>query len=80
MLRLSLDERMFIKCRGHRELVGTLHAFDQHMNLVLSDVEETHVTLETDAATGAEVEKVSKRTIDMLFVRGDVVIMMCHAK
>ena len=67
LVRLSLDERILVKCRGNKELRGKLHAFDQHLNLVLEDVEET-----TMAADGAP----SKRTMDMLFVRGDVVILV----
>ena len=38
LIRLSIDERIFVKCRGDRELRGKLHAFDQHLNLVLGDV------------------------------------------
>ena len=67
LVRLSLDERILVKCRGNKELRGKLHAFDQHLNLVLEDVEET-----TTGADGAA----NKRTMDMLFVRGDVVILV----
>jgi U6 snRNA-associated Sm-like protein LSm3 len=35
LIRLSIDERIFVKCRGDRELRGKLHAFDQHLNLIL---------------------------------------------
>ncbi|RKO87227.1 hypothetical protein BDK51DRAFT_12346, partial [Blyttiomyces helicus] len=41
LVRLSLDEKIYVKMRGDRELRGKLHAYDQHMNLVLGDVEET---------------------------------------
>lgn len=33
LIRLSIDERIYVKCKGDRELRGTLHAFDQHLNL-----------------------------------------------
>ena len=36
--RLSLDERIYVKMRNERELKGRLHAYDQHMNMVLGDV------------------------------------------
>lgn len=29
-----------MKCRGDREIRGRLHAYDQHLNMVLSEVEE----------------------------------------
>ncbi|CUS14425.1 unnamed protein product [Tuber aestivum] len=40
LVRLSLDEQVFVKLRGDRELRGRLHAYDSHCNLVLGDVEE----------------------------------------
>ena len=39
LIRLSLDEQVYVKMRGGRELKGRLHAYDQHLNLVLSNVE-----------------------------------------
>ncbi|KAI9667320.1 MAG: U4/U6-U5 snRNP complex subunit lsm3 [Bathelium mastoideum] len=41
LVRLSLDEVVFVKLRGDRELKGRLHAYDSHCNLVLGEVEET---------------------------------------
>lgn len=38
MVRLSLDERIYVKMRNERELRGRLHAYDQHLNMVLGDV------------------------------------------
>lgn len=62
LIRLSLSERVFVKLRGDRELTGVLHvcftrsftflsltnmqAYDGHMNLILSDVEETIMIVE----------------------------------
>ncbi|KAJ2219220.1 U4/U6-U5 snRNP complex subunit lsm3, partial [Coemansia sp. RSA 485] len=37
LVRLSLDERIYVKLRGDRELRGRLHAYDQHLNMVLGD-------------------------------------------
>ena len=76
LIRLSLDERVFVKCRGDRELRGRLHAFDQHLNMVLGDVEEVVTTHETDEETLEDIVRKSKRTIEMLFVRGDVIILV----
>ena len=71
LVRLSLDERILVKCRGNKELRGKLHAFDQHLNIVLEDVEETTTTTGADGAVAT-----TKRTMEMLFVRGDVVILV----
>eukprot|EP00041_Stephanoeca_diplocostata_P038136 m.1479506 g.1479506 ORF g.1479506 m.1479506 type:complete len:98 (-) comp25170_c0_seq1:9074-9367(-) len=76
LVRLSLDERVVVKMRGERELVGRLHAYDQHLNMVLGEVEETITTMEVDEETFEELIKTEKREIPMLFVRGDGVILV----
>lgn len=43
--------------------------------MVLGDAEETVTTVEIDEETYEEVYKTTKRTIPMLFVRGDGVIL-----
>ena len=88
-----------------------LQAFDEHLNMVLGDVEESHTTVDVDSETGESIVKVrktwglladvqwisvqnkpicptsvpctpvlckqtQKRSIEMLFVRGDVVVMV----
>ncbi|KAG5184809.1 hypothetical protein JKP88DRAFT_354359 [Tribonema minus] len=72
LIRLSLDERVYVKCRGDRELRGKLHAYDQHLNLVLGEVEETVTTVEIEEETEEELVTTSKRNVEMLFVRGDM--------
>ena len=76
LIRLSLDERIYVKMRNDRELRGRLHAYDQHLNMILGDVEETVTTLEIDEETYEEIYKQTKRNIAMLFVRGDGVILV----
>lgn len=64
LVRLSLDEVVFVKLRGDRELKGRLHvsqiarfeqstltmiqAYDSHCNLVLGDVEEIVYIVDED--------------------------------
>ncbi|KAG7154437.1 U6 snRNA-associated Sm-like protein LSm3-like [Homarus americanus] len=67
LIRLSLDERIYVKMRNERELRGRLHAYDQHLNMILGDV---------DDETFEEVYKTTRRNIPMLFVRGDGVILV----
>lgn len=76
LIRLSLDERIYVKMRNDRELRGRLHAYDQHLNMILGDVEETVTTVVIDDETYEEIYKTTKRTIPMLFVRGDGVILV----
>eukprot|EP00981_Chlorochromonas_danica_P008937 scaffold2352_cov153-Ochromonas_danica.AAC.18 len=63
LIRLSIDERIYVKCKGDRELRGKLHAFDQHLNMVLGEVEETVYTREVDEETEEELVKVSSQPL-----------------
>ncbi|TKA23195.1 putative U6 snRNA-associated Sm-like protein LSm3 [Salinomyces thailandicus] len=65
MVRLSLSEVVFVKLRGDRELQGRLHAYDNHCNLVLGEVEET-VYVVDDEEAGDEIRTVKKNS-EMLF-------------
>ena len=87
LIRLSLDEKIYVKLRGERELRGRLHvrpchsvqhaccapsvklmqptegtgplqAYDQHLNMILGEVEETITTVEVDDETYEEIIKV----------------------
>jgi len=66
-----------VKLRGDRELTGVLHAYDGHMNLILSDVEEIIMIVDvTETPEGQGTVNVAKRKMEMLFVRGDGVILV----
>ncbi|KAK8188978.1 GTP-binding protein AGP-1 [Phyllosticta capitalensis] len=75
LVRLCLDEVVFVKLRGDRELQGRLHAYDSHCNLVLGDVEETIYVVEEDENEEDIVRTVKKQS-EMLFVRGDSVVLI----
>jgi len=76
LIKLSLDEKIYVKLRGDRELRGVLHAYDQHLNMILGPVEETVTTVEIDDETYEEIVKTNKRNVPYLFVRGDGVILV----
>lgn len=76
LIKLSLDERVYVKMRNDREIRGRLHAYDQHLNMILSNVEETVTTSEVDEESFEEIYRQTKRTIPMLYVRGDSVILV----
>ncbi|KAI0985061.1 hypothetical protein GJ496_001261 [Pomphorhynchus laevis] len=76
LIRISLDEKIYVKMRNDRELRGRLHAYDQHLNMILSDVEETITTLIVDEESFEESYKKTKRDIQMLFIRGDGIILI----
>ena len=60
----------------HLNDIITLQAYDQHLNMVLGEVEETVTTTEIDPETEESSVKRSIRRVDMLFVRGDIVILV----
>ena len=74
LISLSLDEQVYVKIRNDREFLGRLCAYDQHLNMILGDVEETVTTIEIDEETYEEIYKSTKRNIPMLFVRGDGIV------
>ncbi|KAJ2855094.1 U4/U6-U5 snRNP complex subunit lsm3 [Coemansia erecta] len=76
LVKLSLDERIYVKLRGDRELRGRLHAYDQHLNMVLGDVEETTTIVDVDETTQSQSVHTVNRKVPMLFVRGDGVILV----
>ncbi|KAJ2696543.1 Sm-like protein lsm3b [Coemansia spiralis] len=76
LVRLSLDERIYVKLRGDRELRGRLHAYDQHLNMVLGDVEETISVVDIGDGAQAPTVRVVSRAVPMLLVRGDGVILV----
>ena len=48
--------------RNERELKGRLHAYDQHLNMILGEVEETVTVIEIDEETYEEVILMMKIT------------------
>ncbi|RSH87744.1 U4/U6-U5 snRNP complex subunit lsm3 [Apiotrichum porosum] len=76
IVKLSLGERVFMKMRGDRTITGTLHAYDAHMNVVLSNVEESIHIVDVNEDGIPQAPRVERRSLEMLFVRGDGVILL----
>jgi hypothetical protein len=51
-------------------------AYDQHLNMILGEVEETVTSTEIDEETDEEIVKKQTRKVGMLFVRGDIVVLV----
>jgi U6 snRNA-associated Sm-like protein LSm3 len=76
LLRISLDERVYVKLKSDRELVGRLLAYDQHLNLILGEVEETLRVAELDEETCEHIVRQEKRKLHLVYVRGDTVLLV----
>ncbi len=53
-----------------------MHAYDEHLNMVLGDVDEVVTVVETHEETLEEIVKTSKREVPLLFVRGDGTLLV----
>lgn len=71
LLKLNLDEKIYVKLRGARTMTGTLQAFDSHCNIVLSDATETIYNLNDDGTLES-----NERKSEMVFIRGDSVTLI----
>lgn len=74
LLKIHLYLLSHVTCFSYLTL--PLQAYDQHLNMILGDVEETVTTIEIDEETYEEIYKSTKRNIPMLFVRGDGVVLV----
>jgi len=63
---------MRVIIQDNREFIGQLLAFDKHMNIVLSDCEEFRRIV----GKGKKEEKVLKRTLGLIVLRGEIIVSM----
>jgi len=69
-----LNYRVRVVMHDGRELLGQFMAYDKHMNVVLADTDEFR-RLKAKPTQGKE-ERVVKRALGMLLVRGEVIVSM----
>lgn len=75
IIKQNLDEQIYVKLRGCRDMVGKLHAYDSHCNMVLGDaVEKIYYLDQETQETTFRTEK-----LELVFVRGDSVILVTDA-
>lgn len=80
LVKLALGERVLIKLRGDRIVTGILHAYDAHMNVVVSQAEESIHTIDVTEEGQPLPPRIERRNAEMLFVRGDGVILLSPAE
>lgn len=74
LIRLCLDEQIYVKLKGNREFVGKLHAYDSHCNMVLGRAVETVYTLDAAKQLAA-----TTNNCELVFIRGDLVMLVSDA-
>ncbi|MBS3065559.1 hypothetical protein J4229_00740 [Candidatus Pacearchaeota archaeon] len=66
LLNASKGKEVLISLKGDKQFVGTLLAFDIHVNIVLDNAKEVH-------------EGEVKKNIGLTFLRGDTIIFISPA-
>ena len=66
-LNMSRNKRVLVELKNKTQIIGTLKAFDIHINIVLDDAEERE---------GGEL----KRKLGNVFLRGDTIILVSPAQ
>lgn len=69
-LRFSMLKKVKVTVLEDRELIGTLHSYDEHCNIILGDVTEGLMGLDSNGRRAP----VSTRQIELLFIRGDRIV------
>ncbi|MES1903592.1 MAG: U4/U6-U5 snRNP complex subunit lsm3 [Paramarteilia canceri] len=67
-------EQVELQLRDQRKLVGMLHAFDSHLNMVIGAAEETNYEKIFDSETNEAAFKKTVRKLPLVFLRGDSII------
>jgi len=62
-LNRSRNKRVIVELKNGKQYIGSLHAFDIHINIVLNDAEE-------------RVDGETKRKLGTTFIRGDTIILI----
>ncbi|KAI5191878.1 small nuclear ribonucleoprotein D2 [Nematocida sp. AWRm77] len=73
--------RVHVSNRNGRDIEGILHSVDKHFNLLLREATETKVQLpSTRKGKKRKTEKVFKRELGNVFIRGDTVVSLSTLK
>ncbi|MBS3137887.1 small nuclear ribonucleoprotein [Candidatus Woesearchaeota archaeon] len=66
-LNKARNKRIIVELKNNKQIVGTLNAFDIHINVVLNDAEE-------------RVDGEVKRKLGTVFIRGDTITIISPAE
>lgn len=66
-LNMAKGHRVLVELKNNTQFVGTLQAFDIHLNVVLDEAQEI-------------IESEVKRNMGRIFLRGDTIILLSPQK
>lgn len=80
-LNKARDKRVIVELKNGKQYLGSLKAFDIHINVVLEDAEERVQEIVEKEVDGKKVqvktgEMVLKRKLGTIFVRGDTITII----
>lgn len=80
-LNRSRDKRVIVELKNNKQFLGTLKAFDIHINVVLEDAEEHTEEIVEKEVEGKKVQvktgnMVLKRKLGTVFIRGDTITII----
>ena len=84
MLNQSRNKNVMVDLKNGYQYLGKLKAFDIHINMVLEEAEE-HVLEEVEKEVDGKIirvktgNKVLKRKLGVVFIRGDTIITISPA-
>ncbi|MEM2954446.1 MAG: LSM domain-containing protein [Candidatus Nanoarchaeia archaeon] len=67
LLNEAKGKRVLVETKAKKQIIGTLKAFDIHINMVLADAEERN-----------EEGQISRKIGDV-FIRGDMIVLVAPA-
>ena len=80
-LNKARNKRVIVELKNYKQYIGSLNAFDIHINVVLDDAEEYAEEVTEKEVNGAMVpvrtgKMVLKRKLGTVFVRGDTITVI----
>lgn len=81
VLNNAKGKEVLVQLKNNRQMVGTLLAFDIHINVVLDDAEEFVEEFVEKEVDGKKIQvktgnMVPKRKLGVIFIRGDTITII----
>ncbi len=80
-LNRAKDKKVIVELKNNKQYIGTLKAFDIHINVVLENAEERIEEIVEKEVDGKKVQEKTgnmtmKRKLGVVFIRGDTITII----